>query len=186
MNSYPPGPLAVRVSAPECRGRSALLEEIEDQGGSGAAGRGVTSNPDEEKVRRRLIAGLLVETGLADKSAAKRWREAVLSGSWDADACASEIVASAPPSAYSEQKLQERAARLERDLLMAAHMRGVRGASRRVRGATRSATAFMVANIVAILVYSAVIAALLIIARIGYDWSIDGLIDRLAGVFGKG
>jgi len=157
-----------------------LLEEIEDDGAGGAR------NPDEEKARRRLLAGLLVETGLADKGATKRWREAVLSGSWDADACAAEVIASTPPSAYSQTKLQERAARIQRDLLMAAHMRGVRGASRRVRGATRSATAFVVANVVAILVYSAVVAALLIIARVSYDWSIDGLIDRLAGIFQGG
>lgn len=152
-----------------------MLEEIQDDDTPATAG-----GADEAKVRRRLLAGLLAETGLADKKVAKRWQSAVIDGGFDADACATEILAATPPGAFAAPKLQERSARLERDLLMASHTRGIKGASRRVRTATRSSTAFIVANIVAILVYSAIVAALLIVARVGYDWSIDGIIDRIA------
>ena len=46
----------------------------------------------------------------------------------------------------------------------------------------RNTTAFFVANVIAILVYSAIIMALLIVARVGYDWSLDGIVDRMAAV----
>ncbi|MEL6714345.1 MAG: hypothetical protein AAFP86_11260, partial [Planctomycetota bacterium] len=124
--------------------------------------------------------------GLADKKVAKRWQSAVVGGDFDADACAAEVIASTPREAYESPALLERAARIERDLLMASHMRGVRAAGRRVRKATRNTTAFFVANVVAFLVYTAVAAALLLVARIGYGWSVDGVIDRIASVVRPG
>ncbi|MEL6716767.1 MAG: hypothetical protein AAFP86_23520, partial [Planctomycetota bacterium] len=126
-----------------------MLEEIENDGPQEHSG-----DPAEERARRRLLAGLLVETGLADKKVAKRWQSAVVGGDWDADACAAEVIASTPREAYASPALLERSARIERDLLMASHMRGVRAAGRRVRKATRNTTAFFVANVVAFLVYT--------------------------------
>ena len=35
------------------------------------------------------------------------------------------------------------------------------------------------ANVIAIVCYSAIILALLILARVKYDWSLDGIIDRM-------
>ena len=132
---------------------------------------------------KRVAAGLLVETGLADKKAVKRWQTAVMQQSWDADACAEEILSHpGARAALSDPKMLNRADRLERDFLMASLQRGIRGASRRARGAARNTTAFFVANVIAILVYSAIIMALLIVARVGYDWSLDGIIDRMAAV----
>ena len=158
-----------------------MLEEIEDDGLYDAP-----ASEDEARARRRVLAGLLVESGLADKKTAKRWQSAVVSGEWDADACAAEILAAAPVDAFSSPAVLERAGRLERDFLMASYTRGVKGASRRVRAATRSSSAFVLVNIIAFLVYSAVIAALLIVARVGYDWSIDGTIDRITSVIRPG
>ena len=50
---------------------------------------------------------------------------------------------------------------------------------RRLRPSPAMAVALL-ALIVALLVYTAVVAAMLIVARVGYDWSIDGVIDRIA------
>lgn len=158
-----------------------VLEEIDDD----PRGDDPRSE-DEARARRRLLAGLLVETGLTDKKVAKRWQAAVVAGDWDADACATEVLAAAPLEAYSSPAFLERAARIERDLVMASHTRGMKAAGRRVRAATRNSTAFIVANIVAFLVYSAVAAALLLVARIGYGWSIDGVIDRIAAAVRPG
>jgi hypothetical protein len=160
-----------------------VLEEIVEEAAPAApagAASGTVAGLGEEELRawRRLSAGLLVETGLADKKAAKRWQNAVVNQEWDADAAARDILG-ASPGATSDPKFVERAGRIERDLLMASFQRGLKGASRRVRGAARNTTAFFVANVIAIVCYSAIILALLILARVKYDWSLDGIIDRM-------
>ena len=165
----------------------AVLEEIgtpeSEEPGRSAAGAAAGFEGTDALLFKRVAAGLLVETGLADKKTAKRWQAAVLEQSWDADACAEEILSHpGARAALSDPQVLKRADRLERDFLMASLQRGIRGASRRVRGAARNTTAFFVANVIAILVYSAIIMALLIVARVGYDWSLDGIIDRMADV----
>ncbi|MEM1449679.1 MAG: hypothetical protein AAF957_25705 [Planctomycetota bacterium] len=127
---------------------------------------------------RRMAAGMLVELNLAEKRATKRWQSAVMEREWDPDAAARDILTSSG-DATSDPRFLERAGRLERDLLMASFQRGVKGASRRARGAARNTTAFLVANVIAIACYSAIILALLILARVKYDWSLDGIIDRM-------
>jgi hypothetical protein len=71
---------------------------------------------------------------------------------------------------------------------MASFQRGVRGASRKVRGAARGGSAFLVANLVAVLVYSLLIGTLLVLGRARWQWSLDGTIDDvlkyLSGLFG--
>ncbi|MFT7169845.1 MAG: hypothetical protein ACI80K_002985 [Paracoccaceae bacterium] len=162
-----------------------VLQEIVEPAGNDRSSRGATAgrpsmspDPGTQRAWERVAAGLLVECGLADKSVAKRWQGAVVQHEWDADACAREIL-SASSAGLSDPKFLERAGRLERDLVMASFQRGMRGASRRARGAARSGAAFFVANVVAISVYSAIILALLILARVNYEWSLDGIIDRL-------
>lgn len=134
--------------------------------------------PEQLQAYERLAAGVLVDVGLADKAAVKRWQTAVIQQEWDADAAARAILAGSP-GATSDPKFLERAGRLERDLLMASFTRGVKGASRRMRGAARNTTAFFVANVIAISVYSAIILALLILARVKYEWDLNGIIDRM-------
>lgn len=162
----------------------AVLEEIATPEGEGPVGGSAAAFEGTDALLfKRVAAGLLVATGLADKKTAKRWQAAVLEQSWDADACAEEILSHpGARAALSDPKILNRADRLQRDFLMASFQRGIRGASRRVRGAARNTTAFFVANLVAVLVYSAIIMALLIVARVGYDWSLDGIIDRMAAV----
>ena len=102
----------------------------------------------------------------------------------DADTAAREILEGTDrdPSA-----LLERAGRVQRDLLMSAFQRGVRGAARKARGAARGGSAF-VANLVAVSVYSLLVAALAVLVRARYDWSldasIDGLLDLVGGLLG--
>ncbi len=161
-----------------------VLEEIEEpaaaSGGAGGGGARPTlsDDPAVQRAWERVAAGLLVESGLADKKTAKRWQAAVVQREWDADACAREILG-ASGAELANPKLLERAGMLERDLVMASFQRGIRGASRRARGAAKNGMAFFIANVVAIGVYSAIILALLILARVNYDWSLDGIIDRM-------
>ncbi len=157
-----PAPLAGPVAGP-------VAEPV-----AGARGLG----PSEAQAFERIAAGVLVDVGLADKAVVKRWQAAVLAQEWDADAAARAILASSA-GGMSDPKFLARAARLERDLVMSSYQRGIKGASRRVRGAAKNSTAFFVANVVAISVYSAIILALLILARVSYGWDLNGIIDRM-------
>ncbi len=141
-------------------------------------GSGPGLDPIEIQAFERVAAGILVDVGLADKAVAKRWQAAVIAQEWDADAAARAIL-QASRAATSDPKFLARATRLELDLLMASFQRGVKGTSRKVRGAAKNSTAFFVANVVALSVYSAIIFALLIIARVSYEWDLNGIIDGM-------
>lgn len=130
----------------------------------------------------RLRAGLLVDLGLADRAVVGRWRDAVMRREFDADACAREILG-ASRVADDDPRLVERAGRLERDFLMAAYQRGVRGATRSVRVATKRGVAFLVANLVAIAIYTLVLVAILTLVRVQYGFSLDGAIDGILDRF---
>ena len=144
--------------------------------GSGSAG---------SQASQRLLAGLAAECGVGDKAAIKRWQAAVLRGEWDPDTAAREILQGTDPAAPA---LLERASRVQRDLLMSAFQRGMRGAARKARGAARGGSAFVVANVVAVSVYSLLVAALAVLLRARYGWSldggIDGLLELVSGLFG--
>ncbi len=132
----------------------------------------------EVQAFERVAAGILVDVGLGEKGTVKRWQAAVIANEWDADAAARAILAGAP-GGTADPKFLERAGRLEKDLLMSSFQRGTKGASRKLRGAARNTTAYLVANLVAIGVYSAIILALLIIARISYEWDLNEIIDSM-------
>lgn len=131
---------------------------------------------------KRLHAGVLADLGLVSGKAVRRWQDAVRRGEFDADACARELVIPSAPGP-DDQRLLERASRLQRDLLMMPVQRGVRGAGRRARVATRRGTAIVLANIIAITVYSFVLVAIMILVRRNYNFSFDGLIDQFLGIF---
>ena len=134
------------------------------------------------RFEQRLRAGVLADLGLANRKEVKRWQEAVMRGEFDADACARDLVTQAAPDA-DDQRVLERAGRLQRDLLMMPFQRGVKGASRRARVATRRGTAYVLANLIAITVYSLVLVAIMILVRVNYDFSFDGLIDDFLSIF---
>lgn len=165
VEELPPEPAA--AAAP---GRGSRPES----GGSGRS----TRPPGEvaDRVTRRVLAGLIADLGLAEKKTVKRWQQAVIRGEFDADACAREVLDGANLSP-EEPRLAERAGRLQRDLLMMPFQRGLKGATRRARGASRRGMAYVVANLIAISVYSLVLVAIMLLVRVNYDFSFDGTLD---------
>lgn len=153
-----------------------------DEGGAGAPARsspaGAARTPEEERAWTALRAGLLVELGLADPGATRRWQTAVTRGEFDAELAAAELGrASLSPDA--RQRLADRSARLFRDLVMAPVQRGLSGTSRRVRTATKGGVAFVVAQGVTLVVYTLLIGVAALLARVRWDWSFDGFFDRV-------
>ena len=140
-------------------------------------------HPSEEQTWRRLKAGMLVELGLADRAAARRWQDAVLRGEFEPDSCARDVLGTSTLGP-ADPRLAERSARLLRDLLMAPMTRGVSGASRRARTAARSGAAFLLAQGIVIALYSALLLLALLILRLRWGWSVDGFLDGIRGLFG--
>lgn len=125
---------------------------------------------------RRLRAGLACDLGLAEGAVLKRWREAVQAGRWDADLCAEELLAR-PLGDEGEQRLSERSGSLLRDFLMAPLQSGSAGARRRLRESTRGLVAFLLTQGLALLVFTLLVLAALLVLR-GQGKSIDALLDR--------
>ncbi len=147
-----------------------------DMGGTGGTG-GVPTTDAGERTMARLRAGLLVDLGLSDPAVVKRWQRAVVDGSFDADLCAG-AVAAASRAAPDDPRMRERAGRLLRDFVMAPTTRGARGASRRVRQAARGGVAFVLAQGIALFVYSVIVLVALLLLRVR-DVSLDGFLDRI-------
>ncbi len=145
-----------------------------------------TRDPGSDSLAwRRLRAGLLVELGLAPRAAARRWQKEVAAGRFDADACAEEILAGAVLTSDAEAKLAGRAARLQRDLLMAPALRGARGAARRAREGARGLVAMLVAQVVTLTVLLAIVLVGLLVARLTTGFSFDGFFDSIGSLFGS-
>ncbi len=153
------------------REHEALLEELPLA--PAAPTRAATVSP---AFSERVRAGLACELGLADAAAMKRWREAVLAGRFEPDACARELLPrTLGPEA--EQRLLERAGSLQRDFLMAALLSGFEGARRKAREKARGLVAFLLTQLLALLVFCLLIAAALLLLR-ARDTSIDAFLDR--------
>lgn len=173
----PPPPL--RLS------RQAELTEIpaepsRQRPSKGAAPDGLTKA--ERTAWRWLKAGMFVELGLADPPVARTWQKSVARGEWDPEAAARDILGRVH-FPESDPRLLQRSGRLMRDLLMAPVQRGARGAGRRARGAARSGAAFLIAQVAAIVVYSALLFAFLTLARLQWGWSLDGAVDAVLDLF---
>jgi hypothetical protein len=138
----------------------------------------------QARIWRRLQAGMLVEMGRADKAAERRWQNEVMSGAFDPDACADEILARSG-GLTADDAVNERAARLLRDFLMAPLVRGVKGASRRARQAAKGGVAYVVSQVVAISIYSLILAMIVLVLRIK-GHTIDGFLDGILSVFRRG
>lgn len=179
-----PAPVTPKSSGRPGAAAPATAMSTQGRGPSGAPAAGPEAAGGGQ-ASQRLLAGLAAECGLGDKAAVKRWQAAVLRGEWDPDTAAREILQGTDPGAAA---LLERASRVQRDLLMSAFQRGMRGAARKARGAARGGSAFVVANVVAVSVYSLLVAALAVLLRARYGWSldggIDGLLELVGGLFG--
>lgn len=159
-----------------------VLQELEqDIAQVGSDGPAVTLQDD---VAGRVRSGLLADLNMTDNQAVKRWRAAVMASEFDPTACARELLAG-EQDLPGDTRLLERATRLQRDLLMSAHQRGVKGVRRRARAATRSGVAYVLANLIAISIYSLVVLAVMLLVRVEYGTSFDGFMDGILGVFDR-
>ena len=126
---------------------------------------------------RRVRAGILAEAGLAPKDASKRWQKRIIEGEFDADACADDLLGGPSPPGL-EERIGSRTSTLLRDFLMASHQRGVRGGMRKARGAARSTFAFFLTQLLVLVVFFGLFAALLLVARFK-EWDVNGLLDQV-------
>jgi len=151
-----------------------------DPGASG--GKGVKG---DGRLWRRVKSGLLVELGLVDASVSRPWQEGIRSGSFDADECARAVLGATVLKAGDDPgSLLERTARLQRDLLMAPLQRGAQGARRRAKVAAKNGLAYALAQLVVLLLFAGLALAGLLVGRLLLDWSVDGFLDRIGGLFG--
>ncbi len=132
-----------------------------------------------KQASRRLMAGLCIEQKLPDRKLVKRWQETVQSGSFDADACADEILENVGDQMDTSSELLARAGGLQRDFLMMSLQTGARGAVRNAKRKGKGFVAYLVANLVAISAYSLILAAMAILLRQKRGWSYDEAIDGL-------
>ena len=151
------------------------LPEPERTVGSGAE---VSGSPEEQRAWSLLRAGLLVELGLADSAAARRWQAAVARGEFDVNLAAAELGRTELP-VEARQRVADRSARLFRDLVMAPVQRGARGAGRKVRGAAKGGVAFVIAQAFTLVIYTVLIGVLALIARVRWGWGYDAFFDRV-------
>jgi hypothetical protein len=140
---------------------------------------------DEEwRVWMRLVAGLWVDTGLADARVVRAGQKAVLAKGFDADAFAQDVLAAAPERI--DARLVERAGQLGRDLLMMPLQRGMNGAMRKARQSGRRGLAFLLSQLLAISVYTLLLMAIVFLSRVRYEFSIDSWVDGVLEVVSLG
>lgn len=163
--------------------KPALVKTLVGSGG------GFEAKGDELRAWRRVLAGLLVEQGIADKAATKRWQEAVIRGEFKSDAAAEDVIAASNAGA-DHPKVLERAGRLERDLMMMPLQSGVRGAGRGARRAVKGGSAFLLANLLALSAYTLIVLVIAFLLRwqrgTSFDTIIDNIKEGLGSVFGGG
>ena len=139
--------------------------------------------PEQARARawNRVRAGLYVDVGQADPKVVARWQAAVVAGDFDVDECADQLIGSAKEG--DELRLLERSGRLMRDFLMASMMRGMKAAGRNLRTRARGGVAFLIAQSVALLVYSLIVVLSMLFLRVK-GTSFDGFFDSILGAFG--
>jgi len=152
--------LTYRSGAPEPG--SATLEELPMDPPAGTTpARGPEAGgppPEGERIWRRLVAGLLVELDLTDRSLVKRWQKRVVEGGFQVEDCARELYEA---GRLDESRLLDRSGRLLRDFLMAPLTRGARGAGRKVRMATKRGVAWVVAQFVVVAIYTVILVLIM-------------------------
>jgi hypothetical protein len=157
-----------------------VLQEI-SMPAPAAAGALRASSPDD-KAWQRVRAGIAIDLGLAERTQVSRWQEAVLRQEFDADACAREILSTTEKFALDDPRVIERSGRLLRDFLMASLQRGVKGTGRKVRAQAVSGSAFLMANLIGILLYTGIVLVVMLLTRFKWGMSFDALFDTLLGL----
>lgn len=169
------------------RGGAPVIEEIPLAEAAAPSAPRASSRPGlpaasagADRAASRVRAGMAIELGVADKQVVRRWQDAVVRSEFDADACTREVLERLELSA-DDPRLVERSGRLLRDFLMSSLQRGVKGASRKARAQAKSGTAYIVANLIAISVYTAIVVVVMVLARLKWGTSFDELIDFILG-----
>ena len=158
----------------------AALEEIPVAATPAAVPASALAEADE-RLWRRLKAGMLVELGLGDKAAARRWQDSISRGGFEPDSCARDLLGGVDVSA-SDPRLVERSGRLMRDLVMVPVTRGVRGAGRKLRGAARSGLAFAVMQLVVFAITAMLVVVAMFLGHLN-GWSIDEFFEGILSLF---
>lgn len=169
-DSEPPTAAASAPQAPV----STLPSSVARSASLPAAPAAIAAEPD--RAWNRVAAGMIVEMGLSKKANAKRWQDSVIRGEFDPDACALDMLASTGIET-SDPRLLERAGRLERDLLMMPLQTGVRSAGRKARRAARGGLAYIIAQFVAVGIYTLILIAIVLLLRVKNDYSLDAMLD---------
>jgi hypothetical protein len=142
----------------------------------------LNANDPSQKAWIRAQAGLAIDLGLVPRKTVSRWQEAVLQQEFDPDACALEALAAAEKFTLDDPRVVERSGRLLRDFLMSSLQRGLSGAGRRIRTQAKSGSAFLMANVIGILIYSSMILVGMLLARFKWRVSFDQFFDIILGV----
>jgi len=161
----------------------AQLEEVElpSEPASVVAPQTASGALSEDPAWRRLRAGLLVELGIADATAARRWQDAILRNEFEPESCARDLLASSPLPA-GDARVLERATRLQRDLIMSPVQHGVRGRTRRLRSAASNWFAMALTQLFVLALFVALFGFALFIVRVRWSWSVDAYLDRIAAL----
>ncbi|MEQ1894513.1 MAG: hypothetical protein ABL998_18390 [Planctomycetota bacterium] len=138
---------------------------------------GESSPSDGERLALRVRAGIACELELAERTPLKRWQEAVLAERFEPDACARELLATTF-TREAEQRMLERSGTLLRDFLMSSYLRGAQGAGRKLRGGLRNVLAFLLAQLIALAVFTLIVVAILLVLRVKGE-SLDRWLDRV-------
>lgn len=160
-----------------------VLQEIEPPSNKVPSGlHSLNANDPTQKAWIRTQAGLAIDLGLVPRKTVSRWQEAVLQQEFDPDTCAQEALAAAEKFTLDDPRVIERSGRLLRDFLMASLQRGLSGAGRRIRTQAKSGSAFLMANVIGILIYSSMILVGMLLARFKWGVSFDHIFDTVLGV----
>jgi hypothetical protein len=144
-----------------------------------AAGASLVSAEAESSSWKRIKAGLLVELGLADVGAARRWQEAIARGEFEADSCARDVLNASTVNA-GDARVLERCGRLQRDLVMSPLSLGARGGARRLRSSASNWLAMALMQFVVLGVCVFLVLVALFVMRVRWEWSVDGFFDSIA------
>jgi len=127
----------------------------------------------------RVRAGMMVELGLADGPAVKKWQDAVIRGDFAPDACARDLSAGAGVE-RDDPRLVERSGRLLKDFLMSSTMRGQGAVRRRARVASKKGAAIFISQLLLLCVNVLILAVAALIVRARWpEVSFDGFFDAI-------
>mgnify|MGYP007114450863 CR=1 FL=1 len=130
----------------------------------------------------RVRAGMMVDLGLADGPAVKKWQEAVIRGDFAPDACARDL-STGTAVEVDDPRVLERSGRLLKDFLMSSTMRGQGAVRRKARVASKKGAAIFISQILLLCVNVLIlaVAALLVRARwpeVSFDAFFDAILKR--------